>query len=107
MSFRAAPPDGGRGRGSWSQSDRGGSEYGGGSERGGGPGGSDCGHGRGRGNRAAGRVGAIIVGAPVVVLTVDGPVAEVAAAVGAVSLSRPVLPLSRLLLSSRRAAIPS
>lgn len=51
MSSRTAPPDGnrsrGRGRG------RGGSEYGGGSERGG-PGGSDYSYGRGRGNRGAG-----------------------------------------------------
>jgi hypothetical protein len=51
MSFRAAPPDGNRGRGRGRG--RGGSEYGGGSERGG-PGGSDYSYGRGRVNRGTG-----------------------------------------------------
>ena len=60
-------------------------------------------------------MGAAVVGPPKLALTMEGPVvdSEVTAAVGAVSLSRPVYPLPRLLQSrlvttlSRRAAIPS
>jgi hypothetical protein len=50
---------------------------------------------------------AAIVGPPMVALTLEGSVAEVTAAVGAVSLSRPVHPSSKLLPSRRPALLPS
>jgi hypothetical protein len=59
------------------------------------PGGSDYGYDRGRGNRGADR-GRWRGDRGDVALTVEGPMAEVTAAVGAASLSRPVLPLLSL-----------